>query len=282
MTFSPWQPGQNQLDKLILTTPKGARAEVYRYGAHLSHWQTAEGEKGLFLSERAEFEEGRAIRGGVPIIFPQFNAFGAGPRHGFARLSNWELLERKSGECTFELRDNDKTRDAWPHAFEVQFLVALTDNSLNMQLRVSNPGATPFNFTAALHSYLAVEDAYQLALSNLAGVNYWDNDGSPFEQRKHQKETLLTPTPPIDRVYFRCPPSLSLQDRGRLFTIDHQGFEDCVVWNPGPAEATQLSDLGDDEYRCMLCVEAAQIDHPVALAPNQTWVGSQKLTLTRA
>lgn len=270
------------MDQLILSTPNGARAEVYRHGAHVTHWQTAQGEKGLFLSERAEFNQGKAIRGGVPIIFPQFNAFGAGPRHGFARTSTWELLEQKSSaEAVFELRDTDETRAAWPHAFVARYLVILTDTSLCMELQVRNPGQTPFTFTAALHSYLAVEDAYKLELSDLTGVSYWDNDGSPFEQRAHQKQALLMPKAPIDRVYFGCPPSLSLRDQGRLFELEHQGFDDCVVWNPGPIEAAKLPDFGDDEYLRMLCVEAAKIDRPVTLEPKQTWAGSQKLTLER-
>ncbi len=82
-----------QLDALELHTADGASATISLYGAHLLSWQTADGRERLFLSERAVLDGSSAIRGGVPLIFPQFAARGNGQRHGFARTPMQEFEE---------------------------------------------------------------------------------------------------------------------------------------------------------------------------------------------
>jgi len=46
----------------------------------------------FLFSSKAIFKEEKAIRGGVPIIFPQFGG-GPLPQHGFGRNSKFDLLE---------------------------------------------------------------------------------------------------------------------------------------------------------------------------------------------
>src|SRR5512146_3353582 len=77
--------GRNNLPKVILHGPDGAQAEVYLHGAQVTSWKAADGLERLFLSERSDFLPGSAIRGGVPVIFPQFNELGPLIKHGFAR-----------------------------------------------------------------------------------------------------------------------------------------------------------------------------------------------------
>lgn len=42
----------------------------------------------------------------------------------------------------------------WDHAFEALFTITLTAASLDTRLVVSNQGASPLEFQAAIHSYL--------------------------------------------------------------------------------------------------------------------------------
>ncbi|WP_457825643.1 aldose epimerase family protein, partial [Staphylococcus aureus] len=65
----------------------------------------------------------------------------------------------------------------------------------------------------------------------------------------------------------------------RTLQVSQTGFEDVVVWNPGPEGAAALPDLPDADHRVMLCVEAAQASRPVTVAPGATWEGSQTLRL---
>src|SRR5438132_247968 len=85
-------PGSGDLPKVVLTAPDGASAEIYLYGAQVTSWIPAGSAERLFLSPRAEFRAGASIRGGTPVIFPQFSNQGSLPKHGFARLNSWELV----------------------------------------------------------------------------------------------------------------------------------------------------------------------------------------------
>src|SRR5690349_3045588 len=69
----------------------GATAIATLQGAHLVSWVPAQGGERLFVSERSPFEPGRAIRGGVPVCFPQFADRGPLPQHGFARVLPWKF-----------------------------------------------------------------------------------------------------------------------------------------------------------------------------------------------
>lgn len=53
--------------------------------------------------------------------------------------------------------------------------------------------------------------------------------------------------------------SVVLQDAGwqRCVVLEQTGFEDVVMWNPWSARAGRLKDFGNEEYKEMLCLEAA-------------------------
>lgn len=38
-----------------------------------------------------------------------------------------------------------------------------------------------------------------------------------------------------------------------------------------------MADFGDEEYKHMLCVEAAAIEKPITLKPGEEWKGSQEI-----
>ena len=68
--------------------------EIYLQGAHLTAWQLPGERPVLFTSPNSLFAPGRAIRGGIPIIFPWFGPnrhAPAAPQHGFARTAMWHL-----------------------------------------------------------------------------------------------------------------------------------------------------------------------------------------------
>ncbi len=87
-------PGAGGLPKVAVAAADGARFEVYLHGAHVTSWLPAgEIADRLFLSGSSQFAPGAAIRGGVPVCFPQFADQGPLPMHGFARVAAWELVE---------------------------------------------------------------------------------------------------------------------------------------------------------------------------------------------
>ena len=58
---------------------------------NLSHTQV-DGEEMIYLSSKSAMDGSKAVRGGIPICFPNFGPWKAGPQHGFARTSyDWKI-----------------------------------------------------------------------------------------------------------------------------------------------------------------------------------------------
>lgn len=272
------RPGlQTPFDPHALRTPDGARASLCAHGAHLLEWQPA-GEQAnrLYLSPQARYAAGAAIRGGIPVLFPQFGLFGDLPKHGLVRDQIWALLPgTDASRAVYSLTDNAATRAVWPQGFAIQLAVALESKTLTIELAITNTGDTPLRFTAGLHTYLAVDDLDALRLHGLAGLDYLD----AVHQLARVKEPsmALVIEGEVDRVYLDASAPLQLIEPTRHTRITQRGFTDVVVWNPGPEKARELNDLPDADYRCMVCVEAAVIGNPVVLAPGERWQGAQVL-----
>lgn len=276
------------LPALLLTADDGARAEIHLDGAHVASWVPAGGAEQLFMSERAVYRAGTSLRGGIPVIFPQFGP-GPLPKHGFARTSRWEPSQAAAGgswaaRATLVLRDSDASRAIWPFPFELALTVEVGGRSLAVSLDVLNPGPNAFSFTAALHSYLRVAEVDDVALDGLAGVRYRDHAADGREAVDDAPSLVVLGE--VDRVYMSPPAELRLRDGrspdARTVTITAAGFPDVVVWNPGPVKAREFGDLGDGDHHRMLCVEAAAAAAPVELPAGARWSGTQTLVASGA
>jgi glucose-6-phosphate 1-epimerase len=272
--------GQGSLTKARLAAPDGSLAEIYLQGGQVTSWIPGGGIEQLFLSKRALFKPGKTIRGGIPVIFPQFSSRGPLPRHGFARSQTWELgeagLDGQEALANFVLHDSQATRQIWNRCFELQLEVRLGGGKLQVGLQVNNSGEQPFSFTAALHTYLRVMDITQTAVAGLGGLPYFDHTAGA--QAAVQEAAMLRFSGEVDRLYPDAPPVVKVLDGDRVVEIQSEGFTDCVVWNPGPSLAATLIDLGE-EYRQMVCVEAAAAERSIMLLPGHTWAGSQILRI---
>lgn len=281
--FTP-SPGSAGLPKLALAAADGARAEVYLHGAHVTSWIPA-GDRTdrLFLSARSRFGPGEAIRGGIPVCFPQFAAQGPLPNHGFARVSAWALVRAGqtgagAAQAVLRLGDSTATRAQWPHAFALELTVTVSGRTLELALAVSNTGTAAFEFTGALHTYLRVADVRRAVVRGLRNARYRDKvlatDGNL------ESGAALAFDREIDRVYYAAPHDLAAQEPGRGVAVRAHGFPDTVVWNPGPQRGAGLGDLEEDGYLRMLCVEAAISRAPISVEPGRRWQGAQTLTAT--
>ena len=167
----------NGLAAIALRSSDGATAVVMLNGGHVVSWKTADSQKEqLYLSPTSAFANGKAIRGGVPVIFPQFSDRGPLVRHGFARTRPWKLLnsgtDAQEAFACLRLSNDDETHRLWPHAFELDLLVRVGGNGLLMELSCHNTGDAPFAFTCALHTYLRVHDVAQVHVQGLCGLQY--------------------------------------------------------------------------------------------------------------
>jgi glucose-6-phosphate 1-epimerase len=252
----------------------GMTGELYLQGAQITAWQPAGERPVLFTSPNAVFEPGKAIRGGIPIIFPWFGPSQhapAAPQHGFARTSTWHLdrVERLGTESltlTLSLGDGDVRSSFWPERFRAIYDVTFAP-ILSLRLAVQNLATHLITFEEALHNYLAVSDVTAVPISGLVGTTYIDK--TQAGRRERQAAPLVSVGAETDRVYLDTPARCVIDDRGwgRRVVIEKNGAASTVVWNPGADKAAMMADLGDRAWRGMVCVETGNIaDDAVRLA----------------
>ena len=263
-------------------TAPGGSATLYLQGAHLTAWQPTGEKPVLFVSEKAEFVAGKAIRGGVPIIFPWFAGRSVGerkdgPSHGFARVSEWRVafaaLAGDELHLTLTLAPNEMSRVLGFDEFRAAFQVTV-GRTLTMRLTVANDGANdggkPMVFEEALHTYLAVGDAARVSIEGLEGAEYLDKtDGM---KRKVQAEPLIVFKGETDRPYLNTTAKCVLRDPvlERKIVVEKSGSRSTVVWNPGEKFCAGMVDMVPDGWRTMTCIETANVgENAVTLAGGE-------------
>ncbi|MDD2545356.1 MAG: D-hexose-6-phosphate mutarotase [Burkholderiaceae bacterium] len=265
------QPG------LRLCLANGDSAWVSLHGGQVLSW-VAGGRERLYLSPQARFDGQSALRGGIPLCFPQFNQRGPLPKHGFARNLPWQVDALPTGQATQTLRlslhDSERSRVWWPERFAVQLAVVLAPGCLQIDLAVHNPGPSAWDFTTALHTYLAVDDIAQVRVQGLDDCARWD----ALADRQGVQQGDIAFAGEYDSVFQAASAPVRLQDGGQGLEIAQSAsLGQTVVWNPGPDLCARLPDLPATGYQHLLCIEAAQIDQPVSLSPGARWTGGQHL-----
>jgi len=249
-------------------------AEVHDAGAQVVRWAPVGADPVLWVSPRARFERGSAIRGGVPICFPWFANGRAGeltPAHGFARTAPWRLVSESVGDAAvvldYELTDADATAPEFPHRYHAAYRISMGPG-LALDLTVTNTDTEPFGFTEALHTYLAVGDVAQVRLEGLEGARYVDKVAGATAVQ----DGPLRPTGETDRVYHSGGP-VRLVDPvlGRTLVVGTRDAHSVVVWTPWRDKAAEAADIGADSWTSFVCVEAGNVlDDAVRLEPGES------------
>lgn len=261
-----------------ITLPNGDCVRVSDLGAQVLSWQVR-GQERLFLSESAVLDGSAAIRGGVPVCFPQFNQRGPLPKHGLVRRSAWQWRSAQAQGDAITARWQWDAAVPWhadfAHGVRAELAVTVSPDTLTVQLSATNTGGTAFAFTGALHTYLAIQGADVAALNGLEGAAFW-NAAKAFSPAVQSGSVVLGEE--VDRVYARPLQALELRDAaGSLRISQDAAWPDTVVWNPGAELCASLPDMQAGDWMRMLCVEAAAINQPVALHPGQRWHAAQTL-----
>jgi len=238
-------------------------AQVYLQGAHLTRFKDW-----LFLSSRSHFEEGRAIRGGIPIVFPWFGSNkedANAPQHGWARTAEWEIFSRSESEVALRLE-----RDEWEIELSYDF-----GDQLEATFWVRNKAEQARTFECALHTYFAV--------SNIAQVEIEGLDGREFiaKSRGNVREVQRGPirfAGEVDWVFPKAHGPVSIRDGATGYEL-RGTWKSAVVWNPWNEKAAAMSDLGQDEWRRFVCVEVGAIaEDAVELSAGGMWVMSLEIS----
>ncbi|XP_075527433.1 uncharacterized protein LOC142559728 isoform X3 [Dermacentor variabilis] len=219
---------------VISLSQKDDSIELVRFGATLTSWKV-DGKEMLFLSDRSLRDSKSPIRGGIPLVFPNFGAWELGPHHGFAHTSEWTVQQAPAEEANgdkaviLSLQDNDYTRSIWNHGFQLLYRVALRKAQLHLELSVENKGTEAFKFTALLHPYWRMADVRRCMLSGCHGVVYTDKTRDVGESREERK--YVTVSQWTDNVYKSTEPvhKLTAVGAGKTLTIEKENLPDTAA-----------------------------------------------------
>jgi D-hexose-6-phosphate mutarotase len=249
-------------------------ATIALHGAHVISYTPTQQKPVIFTSQEAIYKEGKAIRGGIPICWPWFNAHPSDstlPSHGYARNQFWEIVSSDHTQdltsITLELT-HQKLKVTATISLGVSLEVSLTTTNLSEEIQTVG---------GALHSYFSISDIEKISISGLENTHFIDTLTETEELQKGEifihEET--------DRIYLNTSETVSIYDPewNRTFFIDKAGSQSTVVWNPWIEKSTAMADLGNDEYREFVCIEAANArDDVYNLAPAGSHTLSTKIT----
>lgn len=251
---------------VIHITSSRSRAEIYLHGAHVTDFRKAGEEPLLFMSGSSKFEVGKAIRGGIPIIFPWFGAREGHPAHGTARITPWEITAAEvlldgSVQIVFRMPDAGN--------LEVTYWVTVGE-SLGLQLSVTNRGGNAVTFENCLHTYFQIGDVQSASVHGLKDCDYFDK---VLDAGFTESADAVRITGEVDRVFLDTTAALTIEDPvlARSIRIAKSGSLSTIVWNPWIAKSQAMADFGDNEYPHMLCVESGNVsDNRITLPPGET------------
>ena len=279
-----FREGPGGLPVLTVTQSHGT-LELTPYGGHVLSYQPAGHAQVLFVSRDSSSLPGKPIRGGIPVCWPWFGPNAndpSQPMHGFARLMFWDVeavdIGPEETEVRLGLRDDARTREYWPHAFELTLRIVL-GRRLQIELTTRNTGSQPFVLTQALHTYFAVGDIGRVSIEGLEQASYFDSltrltmapEGAPIASRSE-----------VDRIYADTAADCRIRDAalGRRICVAKRGSQATVVWNPWVEKARRMPDFGDDEFPAMVCIEAANArDDAITLPPGHSHTLTQILSV---
>ncbi|XP_022669466.1 putative glucose-6-phosphate 1-epimerase [Varroa jacobsoni] len=267
--------GADENDLVRLTLGDDS-ATIHLFGATIISWKTgAVKAEHIYLSKTAIFDNKKAIRGGVPFVFPNFGPWSLGPHHGFARISMWSLQRREPSKAVFKLTETQTSLDMWPFKFEVFYTVELATGALHMRVDVCNTDDKIWDFTLLLHTHLKVEDIAKTKIRGLDKVSYIDKlkRGSNATQ---VGDVIITEA--IDRIY-RNTADVEVSDGSTTILVEKNGLPDTVVWNPWVKGCASISDLDNDAWQKMVCVEAGKVTERVILQPGEIYIAKGTLRL---
>jgi glucose-6-phosphate 1-epimerase len=265
--------GNGGLPKVHITSPT-AIGDIYLHGAHVTSWQLRGLDDVLFLSSASKWEDGKAIRGGVPISFPWFADKADDPKapaHGFVRTKSWSLDSIVHSEdvvtVSMSTLSDASTKRWWPHDFRAVYRASFGPK-LHLELEIHNAGSTVMRFEEALHTYFRVGDVRSATVQGLNNTRYLDKTDH-YREKIQQGDVTITSE--SDRVYLDTQDEVTLKDPvlHRHIGVSKENSRTTVIWNPWSEKGSAMSDLGSDEWTQMLCIEASNVgSYSVELAPG--------------
>ncbi|KXS13456.1 galactose mutarotase-like protein [Gonapodya prolifera JEL478] len=276
--------------RTVTLTRESDSVEIYVFGATVTSWKVA-GQEMLFVSPKAVLDGSKAIRGGIPVVFPIFGTDPVIklPQHGVARTSVWKfggVTSETSSAVTGVFQLSSESIDPalaaiWPHKFKLTYSVTLGKDSLQTKLDVENVDTAEWSFEALLHNYIAVDDPSRIKIYGLKDASFFDKSHAippsqhDYIELNHEIDrvhTVADRSVPIVVETMRSPKGVVRVER------EGRGFDSLVLWNPWATKSENIVDLGRDAWSHFICVEPGAVDKSkVTVKPRETWTAKQTI-----
>ena len=227
----------------------------------------------LFLS-KIILDKKSSRRGGIPIIFPNFGEHLFLPKHGFARISNWDKDQSiifNNMHQRYILRINSENIYNWKFDAILNLEYFIQEKFLEIILTITNIGNTSFSWTGGLHPYFKIFNKNNFKIKGLFN--------SPYVDRYNNKKSEIEITSkPFERLY-QSSSSIELLDEKYNILLESEGFNEWMIWNPGEELASNIKDLEINTWNKFICIEPVIVSSPNWIIPGESFIGKLKIKL---
>ena len=238
-------------------------------GAQVLHAALESGLELLYLSPLVDVYPDNPIRGGIPLMFPQFGDSGPLRKHGFVRDLQWNLVaetqDTDSKNLSYVLDVKATDFPEWPFDAALQFNACISLHTLSISLSVQNTGGQAFTFTGGFHPYFAISSRKDILLNGLDELPF--RDSFPGANAYELNSDAL-----VERQYLGNA-EIRFYNGSNWLKITASGFDSWMVWNPGTAGAKKISDLPDADWDQFICIEPIILAEPKTLLPGDAFNG---------
>ena len=242
-----------------------ASASIDSLGAQLISYQDPEGREYIWQRDPQYWANCS------PLLFPIVGAVRNGrtriggswyeiPKHGFLKVSEFDVAEQESDSVTFSLQDSEEFRRAFPFPFRVQVSYSLKDGVLAMDCSIENTGSSqmPYfigthpGFNCPLEKGEAFEDyVLEFEKEETEGYRSFDLENLQFDmtcRRPFPGNGRQIPLKPelfmSDAIWFDSPKSRRVELKnpasGRGISLSFPDYETVAFWSPAEKKAPFL------------------------------------------
>ena len=238
-------------------------------GAQVLHAALRSGLELLYLSPLVASFPDHPIRGGIPLMFPQFGESGPLRKHGFVRDLQWTLVDERedavSKKISYLLDIKATDFPEWPFDASLQLNASVGLDSFTIELSILNSGNENFSFTGGFHPYFAISSRKDIQVNGLEALPF--RDSFPGENAFELNGDGL-----VERQYMGDA-EIQFYNGSHWLKLTSSGFDSWMVWNPGRTGASNISDLPDADWDKFICIEPILLAKPIILEPGKTLNG---------
>ncbi len=249
-------------------------AVIALQGAQLLEYKPKGALSWLWLSPKATFSKGSAIRGGIPICAPWFGVNQLDPqkpKHGFVRTQEWVLKnisEQSDGtvKLDFEFTSAESDLVIFPFSFQLALSITLSEQ-VTLSFNILNIGHSIMPFSWAFHSYFGVDNLEEVRVAGLDQQTYLDATDNFFSKRQEGDVQFKGE---VDSVYENTNKQQAILGKPSI-NIEGEGCPTAIIWNPGIDLAHKMADISATHFNEFICVErGAAFENSVNIAPNSS------------